>query len=152
MAQMPVVSFFLATQNISRLFNTIDQVHVYNTRSSSRVDYEIKFSRLHKQSKSFSRLGAKIWNCIPPSIRNLQKQSFKKKVHDCLLQILSQTNDYPDLPTLLGHMHLFKIFRLNVGKEVVRRLRFILGAKGFFPRKRTSGQQEERGPSAYILL
>ena len=43
--------FFLATQNISRLFNTIDQVHVYNTRSSSRVDYEIKFSRLHKLTR-----------------------------------------------------------------------------------------------------
>ena len=74
--------FFLATQNISRLFNTIDQVHVYNTRSSSRVDYEIKFSGLHKQRKSFSRLGAKIWNCIPPSIKKKKKQSFKKKVHD----------------------------------------------------------------------
>ena len=38
------------------------------------------------------------------SHRNLPKQSFKKKIHDCLLQILSQTNDYPDLPTLLGQM------------------------------------------------
>ena len=27
----------------------------------------------------FSRLGAKIWNCIPPSIRKLPKHSFKKK-------------------------------------------------------------------------
>ena len=31
-------------------------------------------------------------------------ESFKKKIHDCLLQILSQTNAYPDLPTLLGQM------------------------------------------------
>ena len=53
-------SFFLAAQNILRLFNPIDQVHAYNTRSSSRVDYEIKFSRMHKQGKSFSRLGVKI--------------------------------------------------------------------------------------------
>ena len=94
-------SFFLATQNILRLFNPIDQVHAYNTRSSSRVDYEIKFSRLHKQGKSFSRLGTKIWNCIPSSIRNLPKQSFKKKVYDCLLQIRSQTNDYPSWSTYL---------------------------------------------------
>ena len=55
--------------------------------------YEIKFSRLDKQGKSFSRLGAEMWNCIPLCIRN-----------DCLLQILSQTNDYHDLPTLLGQM------------------------------------------------
>ena len=94
----------LAPQNILRLFNTTDQVHAYSTRSSSRDDYEIKFSGLDKQGKSFSRLGAKIWNCIPSVIRNLPKQSFKQKIHDCLLQILSQTNDYPDLPTLLGQM------------------------------------------------
>ena len=61
----------LAPQNISRLFNTTDQVHAYNTRSSPRGDYEIKFSKLDKQGKSFSRLGAKIWNYIPPSMRKL---------------------------------------------------------------------------------
>ena len=49
-------------------------------------------------------LRAKILNCIPPTIRNLPKQRYKKKIHGCLLQILSQTNDYPDLPTLLGQM------------------------------------------------
>ena len=62
--------------------------------------YEIKFSRLDKQGKSFSRLGAEMWNCIPLCIRKLPKQSFGKKINDCLLQILSQTNDYHDLPTL----------------------------------------------------
>ena len=66
--------------------------------------YEIKFSRLDKQGKSFSRLGAEMWNCIPLCIRKLAKQSFGKKINDCLLQILSQTNDYHDLPTLLGQM------------------------------------------------
>ena len=85
-------------------FNTTDQVHAYNTRSSSRSDYEIKFSILDKQGKSFSRLGAEIWNCIPPSIRKLPKHSFKLKIRDCLLQIHSQTDDYPDLPTLLRQM------------------------------------------------
>ena len=66
--------------------------------------YEIKFSRLDKQGKSFSRLGAEMWNCIPLCIRKLPKQSFGKKINDCLLQILSQTKDYHDLPTLLGQM------------------------------------------------
>ena len=36
----------LPLQTILRLFNTTDQVHAYNTRSSSRSDYEIKFSIL----------------------------------------------------------------------------------------------------------
>ena len=31
-----------------------------------------------------------------------QKKALKKKIHDCLLQI--KTNDYPDIPTLLGQM------------------------------------------------
>ena len=51
--------------------------------------YEIKFSRLDKQGKSFSRLGAEISNCITLCIRKLPKQSFRKKINDCLLQILS---------------------------------------------------------------
>ena len=38
-----------AQQNILHLFNTTDQVHAYITKSSSRDDYEIKFSRLDKQ-------------------------------------------------------------------------------------------------------
>lgn len=31
----------LAPQNILRLFNTNDQVHAYNTKSSSRRDHEL---------------------------------------------------------------------------------------------------------------
>ena len=38
-----------------------------------------------------------------PSIRDLPKQSFKKKINDCLLQIFSQTNDFPDLLTFFKH-------------------------------------------------
>ena len=41
------IKYNLAPQNILRLFNTTDQVHAYNTRSSSRGDYEIKFLRVH---------------------------------------------------------------------------------------------------------
>ena len=51
---------------------------------------------MDKQGKSISRLGANIWNCIPPSIRKLPKHSFNK--HDCFLKNLSQTDDYPGLP------------------------------------------------------
>ena len=71
-------------------------------------DYEIKFSRLNKQEKSFPRLGAKMWNCIQLYLRVLeisQNETLKRKYMAALmLQILSRTNDYPDLPTLLGQM------------------------------------------------
>ena len=51
---------------------------------------------MDKQGKSISRLGANIWNCIPPSIRKLPKHSFNK--HDCFLKNLSPTDDHPGLP------------------------------------------------------
>ena len=66
-------------QNMLHLFNTTDQVHDYNTRSSSRSDYEIKFPRRDKRGKSFSRLGAKIWNCIKKKKKNPQSTVFKRK-------------------------------------------------------------------------
>ena len=41
------ITYNLAPQTILRLFNTTDQVHAYNTGSSSRNDYEIEFLRVH---------------------------------------------------------------------------------------------------------
>ena len=38
---MPDITNNLAPQNISRLFNATDQVHAFNTSSSSGGDYEI---------------------------------------------------------------------------------------------------------------
>ena len=107
--RMQDISNNIPLQNILRSSNTTDQVHAFGTRSSSRSDCEIKFSILDKQGKSFSRLGAKIWNCIPPSTRKLPKHNFEKKIHDCLLQIHSQTDDYPDVSTLLRQMQRIQL-------------------------------------------
>ena len=50
----------LAPQNILRLLNSTDQVHdASDTRSSSRGDNEINFSRVDIQYKSFQDLGPK---------------------------------------------------------------------------------------------
>ena len=40
--------------------------------------FNLKYSRLTIQQKSFSRLGARLWTSIPLTIRNLRKSSFKK--------------------------------------------------------------------------
>ena len=50
------------------------------------------------------RIDILIWNCIPPSIRNLPKKSFKLYIHDCFKSFHEHTNNYPVLPTLLGQM------------------------------------------------
>ena len=71
----------------SNLFASQSNIHSYITRSSSRVDYYVKHSRLDKQTKSFSRYGVKIWNSLPCEMRQMSKNSFKINVHDTLLRI-----------------------------------------------------------------
>ena len=50
------------------------------------------------QTKSFSRYGVKIWNSLPCEIRQMSKNKFKINVDDTLLRIISEKNDYIDLP------------------------------------------------------
>ena len=53
--------------------------------------YEIKFSRLDKQGKPFSRLGAEIWNCIPLCIRKLIMSVSEKIPYYFGVSILAKT-------------------------------------------------------------
>ena len=46
---------------------------------TTKLHFCIKRSRLEKQNNAFSRIGAKLWNEIPCSLRELPKASFKKK-------------------------------------------------------------------------
>ena len=90
------ISNDLSPPNIANLFATQASIHSHRTRSSSRGDYFVEPSRLDKQIKSFSRNGVKIWNSLPCEIRHLSKNKFKIKIHDMLLQRLSEENDYID--------------------------------------------------------
>ena len=53
-------------------------IHSYNTRSSSENKFYIKKSRLEIQKRAFSRVGAKIWNEMPASLRELPKGRFTR--------------------------------------------------------------------------
>jgi hypothetical protein len=46
-------------------------------------------------------MGVKIWNCLPRSIRNLNKSTFKKKCKRMLLEILNTCDDYVDLAYII---------------------------------------------------
>ena len=61
--------------NILNLFSDTVSIHSYNTRSSSANKFYIKESRLEIQKRAFSRVGAKIWNEMPASLRELPKKT-----------------------------------------------------------------------------
>ena len=55
-------------------------IHPYKTRSSSSGNFYIQYSRLNQQHNSTTRFGARVWNCLPPQVRQLPKKQFKKKI------------------------------------------------------------------------
>ena len=68
-----------APLNVCDLFTHTSSIHSYNTRSSTSNNIYIKRSRLEIRKNAFSRIGAKLLNEIPCSLRELPKASFKKK-------------------------------------------------------------------------
>ena len=92
------ISNNLSPSYIANLFISKASIHSCKTRSSSRGDHFVKPSRLDKQIKSFPRNGAKNWNSLPCEIRHLSKNNFK--IHNILLQRLSEENDFIDLSVL----------------------------------------------------
>lgn len=76
--------------NISDLFTSTQEIHHYNTRSSSSGSFYIKYTRLNHQKNSLSCTGAKIWNSIPENLKQFSKRRFKKKMNELLFQILQK--------------------------------------------------------------
>ena len=56
---------------------------------------------LRIQLNSFSIFGAKLWNCLKPELRKLRKKPFKNKIHQFLLAVLGNEDDYVDVSTLM---------------------------------------------------
>ena len=65
--------------NIMNLFSKTSNIHSYRTRSSTSENFYIKRTRLEVQKDAFSRVGAKIWNEIPNSLKKLPKKEFNSK-------------------------------------------------------------------------
>ena len=87
--------------NISSLFTCLNELHNYNTRFSLAGNYYIKYSRCNHLLKSFSRLGAKIWNSIPQELRKVPKFVFKANLQNRLLEVLMEEEDYVGIPFLI---------------------------------------------------
>ena len=82
---------------ISNLFNYQHNIHSHNTRSSTKGNFFLEYSRLDKLNMSFSRNGVRVWNNLSNEIRQMPKVKFKRNIHNMLLQKLSEANEYIDL-------------------------------------------------------
>ena len=96
----------LTPSHISNIFTYQANIHSHNTRSSSKGNFFVNYSRLNSQSKSFSRYGVRIWNSLRSEMHNLSKHKFKVKLHNVLLQIFTETDDYIELTDLIMKMKI----------------------------------------------
>ena len=87
---------------ISVIFSPVHPtgLHSYNTRFSDVGNLHVNKSRLSIRLNSHSILGAKLWNCLKPDLRKLRKRPFKNKIHQFLLSVLGNEDDYIDVSTL----------------------------------------------------
>ena len=90
-----------APQNICDLFTCSSDVHTYNTRFSDAGNLSVNKSRLSIQLNSFSIFGAKLWNSLKHDLRKLRKKTFKNKIHQFLLAVLDNEDDYVVVSTLM---------------------------------------------------
>ena len=102
-----------APEALHKLFTKTSNYHNYDTRMVSKDNLYINSSRLELQKRSFSRVGTLIWNSIDLNLRSSRKQTFKSKIHQALLTILKDQNDYVDVPMIISEMLLNIIFSLS---------------------------------------
>ena len=91
----------------SNLFVPTAKIHSYNTRASTSNNFYIQKSNTEIKRKSFSRIGAKLWNEIPTKLRELPKATFKKKIKMILLNILENEDSYKDLESIISKVNFY---------------------------------------------
>ena len=81
--------------------NHSHQIQITHIRFSDAGNLYVNKSRLRIQLNSFSIFGDKLWNCLKPDLRKLGKKPFKNKIHQFLLAVLGNEDDYVDVSTLM---------------------------------------------------
>ena len=77
---MHEVSNNTSPSQISNLFNYQNNIPSHDTRSLTRGNFFLEYSRLDKQNMSFSRNGVRIWNNFKTNeIRQMPKAKFECK-------------------------------------------------------------------------
>ena len=93
-------------KQLKDLFIPTVKIHSYNTRSSVSDNFYIKKSNLEIKQKSFSVIGAKLWNEIPTKLRTLSKLIFKRKIR-ILFNILESEDSYEDLESIISKVRKY---------------------------------------------
>ena len=93
-----------APKNLNSLFKKSNNVHRYGTRSISNQCFYIDSIRTESSRRSFIFTGTKIWNCLPVSLKTLNKFKFKRNIRTLLLQALENANDYINLDQIMNYM------------------------------------------------
>jgi len=93
--------------NILKLFSDTTSIHSYNTWSSSANKFYVKESRLEIQKRAFSRVGAKIWNEMPASLRELPKKHLQTKLHSFRFDIPKKHDDYIDISQITSALKTY---------------------------------------------
>ena len=101
------VSNDLVPSNLKHLFVPTANIHSYNTRPSVSKNFYIQKSNTEIRGKSFSRIGAKLWNEIPTKLRALPKATFKKKIQIIWLKILEIEDFYKDLEFIISKVNFY---------------------------------------------
>ena len=96
------VSNDLVPSNLKDLFVPTAKIHCYNTRASASKNFYIQKSNSEIKRKSFSRIGARLWNKIPTKLRALPKATFKNKINMILLNISENEDSYKDLESIIS--------------------------------------------------
>ena len=76
-----------------------------HSRVSSSDKFHIKHSRLTQQRNSFTRFGAKAWNCFPSQMCKLHKPVFKKKIREALFVVCDTEDECIEASVLLRKMN-----------------------------------------------
>ena len=101
------VSNDVIPSQLKDLFIPTVKIHSYNTRSSVSDNFYIKKSNLEIKRKSFSVIGAKLWNEIPTKLRTLPKLIFKRKIRMILFNILESEDSYEDLESIISKVRKY---------------------------------------------
>ena len=101
------VSNDLVPSNLKDLFVPTAKIHSYSTRASTSNNFYIQKSNTEIKRKSFSRIGAKLWNEIPTKLRALPAATFKKKIKMILLNILENEDSYKDLESIISKVNFY---------------------------------------------
>ena len=72
-----------------------------NARFSAAGNFYVNKSRLSVRLNSFTVLEAKVWNCLKPNLCKFRKKHFKYKIHQFLLAVFDDEDDYANVSSLI---------------------------------------------------